>query len=62
MNEKEKANLHMVNYLFQLVENDRITDAYDRGFITRMRNLVHNGLELSDRQEAYLEKCFHEKY
>lgn len=59
---REKANRLMVVKLYEMVEYDKIQDEYDRGFISSMNYRIGAGLPLTDKQEAYLEKCFHEKY
>jgi len=59
---REKANKFMVAKLFEMFENGEIQDEYDCGFISSMNYRINAGLPLTDRQEAYLEKCFHEKY
>ena len=60
--EREKANRYMIAKLHEMLENDKIQDEYDQGFITSIYARINAGLPLSEKQEAYLEKCFHEKY
>lgn len=59
---REKANRVMAAKLYELVENDRIDNEYDVRFITNVHARINAGLPLSDKQENYLDECFHNKY
>lgn len=62
MEARAKAHRFMAVKLYEMVEHDKISDDYDKRFITNVHARIGAGLPLSDKQEAYLEKCFHEKY
>lgn len=61
-NEKDEANRFMAAKLLEMVENDKIDSDYDCGFIRSVMVRINSGLPLSEKQEAHLEKCFHERY
>lgn len=59
---REKAYRFMATKLYELVENDRIDNDFDVRFITNVHARINAGLPLSEKQENYLEECFHNKY
>lgn len=62
MNKQEEANLFMVKYLKKALDNDEVESDYDQKFISNAYFRVTKGMELSDKQQKYLEECFHNKY
>lgn len=62
LDQKDKANIIMAAKLHELVENDKITDDFDIGFINSIYSRTRAGMSLTEKQIAYLEKCFHDKY
>ncbi len=62
MEAHEKACRLMAAKLYELVENDRIDNDFDVRFITNVHARINAGLPLSEKQENYLEECFHNKY
>jgi glutamate racemase len=61
-NQRTTANKRMCSTLLELVENEKIDNDYDKEFIERVNTLLTQGKVLSENQEKYLEKCFHDKY
>lgn len=62
LDQKDKANVFMAAKLHELVENDKITDDFDIGFINSIYSRTRAGMPLTENQERYLEKCFNVKY
>jgi len=62
LEQREKAMRLMAAKLYEMVENDRIDNEYDVRFITNVHARINAALPLSDKQENYLEECFHNKY
>jgi hypothetical protein len=46
----------------EMVENDKITSDYDISFILHVVSLIEKDVALSAKQEAHLERCFHDRY
>ena len=59
---RDHANKFMASKLMEMVENDKIDNEFDEGFIRSVHARIASGCFLTDKQEAYLEKCFHHKY
>jgi peptidoglycan/xylan/chitin deacetylase (PgdA/CDA1 family) len=62
LDQKDKANIFMAAKLHELVENDKITDTFDVGFVNSVYSRTRAGIPLTDKQVAYLEKCFNDKH
>lgn len=60
--QQEEANRFMVKKLFELLENDKIDSEFDQGFVRSCVARIYAEKPLSDKQQAYLEKIFHNKY
>lgn len=59
---QEEANRFMVKRLFELLDNDKIDSEYDQQFITNCAARVYGDIPLSEKQQTYLDKIFHNKY
>jgi len=60
--EKDKANRKMISYLSELLENDKITNDYDKDFIRSVEARINQDIPLSEKQQAHLDKCYHDRY
>jgi len=57
-----KSNREMAKRLLEMVENDKIDNDFDVGFIRSVHAQLAMGRSLSEKQQAHLDKCFHDKY
>jgi hypothetical protein len=57
-----QANRFMVSKLMELLENDKIWNEYDRGFIERINNMILTEQPLSENQQEHLDLIFHHRY
>ena len=56
------ANVFMVKKLKALVDDGTIENEYDEKFINNIHSRLTHGMPINEKQEAYLETCFHDKY
>jgi hypothetical protein len=59
---RDKSNKFMAAKLLEMVENEKITWDFDCGFIRSCVARLEQGLSLTEKQDAYLDKLFNEKY
>lgn len=57
-----KANRFMIGKLMELLENDKIWNEYDQGFIERVNELLLTDQPLSTKQQEHLDEIFHNRY
>ena len=62
LTQKDRANKHMCKVLMEMIDNEKIDNEYDVEFIQKVNGKLKFGIPLSEKQEAYLEKCFNIKY
>lgn len=62
LSQQQKGNTMMTKKLMELVNDGTIDNDYDIEFIQKVYEKTQAGINLSEKQEAYLEKCFNDKY